>query len=394
MESWQKQLLTYASQLENRFDEQKFKLRQQLNLIEPVTIQPYTGFGGRNHLYIRGRVLEETGLDKPDENASVWQNARHLYHRFASGEIPNAPVGYSINSHQGSVKCDPEGYFEVHLRDEQTLFQKDQKWQKIQLQLQKQYHKNQEEVSVEAEVMMRQSSNRFGLISDVDDTILVTKATDFLEKIRILLLNNAHSRKPFEGVAAFYRALEAGKEKNCQNPVFYISSASWNLYDLFDRFCRINNIPKGPFLLQDLGLDKNKLLKSEHHSHKLARISQVLEAYDDLPFVLIGDSGQKDPEIYQQIVQQYPGRIKVIYIRDVAPEVSDEREKEVRLIAEEIAKHEVEMVLVSDSLQAASHALKLGLISKDALEDIEQETYEDKSRPSDISQLLGLDKLL
>jgi phosphatidate phosphatase APP1 len=394
MESWQKQFLEYTSQLKRRIDHQKLALRQKLDWIEPVTIQPYIGFGGRHHLYIRGRVLEQEGLEKPKENDTIWQNAHRLYHRFVSSEIPYAPVAYIINSHEGSVQCDNEGYFEVHLRDEEELFQKDQKWQNIQLKLLRQYNQEQEEVCVQGEVMIRQSSNRFGLISDVDDTIILTKATDFLEKLRILLLNNAHSRKPFEGIGAFYRALEAGKSKDCQNPIFYVSSASWNLYDLFDQFCSINNIPKGAFLLQDLGLDKDHFLKSGHMDHKITRISQVLEAYDDLPFILIGDSGQKDPEIYQKIVSKYPGRIKVIYIRDVTPEISDKRDEEGHSIADEIGRNGVEMVLVHDSLEAARHAVKLGLIPEEALEDIEQETYEDKQRPSDISQLLGLDKLL
>lgn len=394
MENWQKQLLKYVSRLEDKFDRQKFRLRKRLNQIEQVTIQPYTGFGGDNHLYLFGRVLEKEGLELPDENASIWTNVHSIYHRFTSSEIPGATVEYTLNAHRDIVRCDHEGFFEIHLRDNHVSFDRQQKWQKVQLRLQEEYHPNQGKVSVEGDIMVRQASNKFGIISDVDDTIIVTKATDFLEKLRILLLRNAHTRKPFEGVAAFYRALEAGKSKDCQNPVFYISNASWNLYDLFDRFCDINNIPKGVFLLQDLGLSKNKLLKNSSFKHKTDRICQILDTYNDLPFVLIGDSGQEDPEIYQQITQKYPGRINAIYIRDVLPEISDERDKEVRKIAEELNKQGVEMILVQDSMEAARHAVKLNLICEEALEEIDQETYEDKNLPSDISQLLGLDKLL
>lgn len=394
MESWQKQLLKYASSIEHQFDQQKFRLKNKLNLIKPVTIQPYTGFGGSNHLYMYGRVLEKEGLELPEKDASVWTNVHNIYHRFVSSEIPGATVEYSLNNHQDSVCCDHEGFFEIHLRDGQATFDQHQKWQKIQLRLQQEYHPKQGTVCVEGDIMVRQPSNSFGLISDVDDTIILTKATDFLEKLRILLLRNAHTRKPFEGVAAFYRALEAGQSKDCQNPVFYISNASWNLYDLFDRFCEINNIPKGVFLLQDLGLGKNQLIKSSSFQHKTERICQILDTYHDLPFVLIGDSGQEDPEIYQHIAQKYPGRIKVIYIRDVKPEISDERDKKVKNIASELKKKGIEMVLVQDSMEAARHAVKLNLICEEALEAIQQETYEDKNLPSDIGQLLGLDKLL
>lgn len=394
MESWQKKLLEYASRLEQKADQQKFRLKQKLNQIEPVTIQPYTGFGGDNHMYLYGRVLEKGGLELPDKNASVWTNVHSIFHRFVSSEIPGARVEYTLPNHQDTVQCNHEGFFEIHLRDGQVTFDGQQKWHKVQLSLQEQYNSGQGKVRVEGDIMVRQASNRLGIISDVDDTIIVTKAIDFMEKLRILLLRNAHTRKPFEGVAAFYRALEAGKSKDCQNPVFYISNASWNLYDLFDRFCEINNIPKGTFLLQDLGLSKNKLLKNSSFKHKTERICQILDTYNDLPFVLIGDSGQEDPEIYQQIAQKYPGRISAIYIRDVLPEISDERDKEVRKIAAELSKQGIDMILVQDSMEAARHAVQLNLICEEALKDIEHETYEDKKLPSDISQLLGLDKLL
>lgn len=393
MESWQKKFLAFAAGLEEKIDKQKFALKEKLNLIDTPVILPYHGFACGAHLYLYGRVLEKEGLDLPDKDASVWTNVQSIYHRFVSSEIPEATVEYTINSRKGRVRCDHEGFFEIHLKDLELPYDQTQKWQKIQLQLQEQYHPGQN-TRCEASIMLRQTSNNFGIISDVDDTIIVTKATDFMEKVRILLLNNAHTRKPFEGVAAFYRALEEGKSKDCQNPVFYISNASWNLYDLFDRFCRINNIPRGVFLLQDLGLSKNQLLRSSSFKHKTTRICQVMDTYQDLPFILIGDSGQEDPEIYRQIALQYPGRIKVIYIRDVLPEISDQRDKEVREIARELGRQGIEMVPVKDSMEAARHAVQLGLICEDALEAIEQETHEDKQLPTDISQLLGLDKLL
>lgn len=393
MESWQKKFLAFAAALEEKIDREKFALKDQLNLINAPTIQPYHGFACESHLYLYGRVLEKEGLDLPEKDASVWANVKSKFHRFKSSEIPEATVEYTINAHKGRVRCDHEGFFEIHLHDLEVSHDPQQKWQKIQLRLLEQYHPEQDTLC-EAAIMRCQASNDFGIISDVDDTIIVTKAIDFMEKMRIMLLNNAHTRKPLEGVAAFYRALEEGKSKECQNPVFYISNASWNLYDLFDRFCQINHIPKGVFLLQDLGLSKNQLLRSSSYQHKITRIGQVMDTYQDLPFILIGDSGQEYPDIYRQIALQYLGRIKVMYIRDVLPETSDQREKEVQEIARELGRQGIEMVLVKDSMEAARHAVQLGLISEDVLETIEQETYEDKQLPSDISQLLGLDNLL
>ena len=395
MESWQKIFLTLTSQLEKEFDKQKFNLKKKMDWIEPLTIQAYRGYASQNRLYMKGRVLEEEGIGTPSEDATVWQNLRQLYYQFESDEIPHAKLSFKLNQLKDSIQCNDEGFFEINLREEDVPPLGNDKWAKIQLSLNDTYNKKQDKVEVDGEIMIQHPSNQFGLISDLDDTIIVSKATDFLEKMRIMLLRNASTRKPFEGVGAFYRALEAGPDENCQNPIFYVSSSSWHLYEMFDHYCKINNIPKGVFLLRELGIDREKFIQSGHGSHKLDKIKHVLTSFKDLPFVLIGDSGQKDPEIYREVVKQFPGRIKVIYIRDVKPEIDDKRDREVKEIAAEVKNsHGVEMRLVQDSMEAAKHAVELGLIKEEALESIDKDTYEDRSKPSDISQLLGLDKLL
>lgn len=395
MENWQEKFLRYTSSLEKEFDKQKFKLKEKMDWIAPLTIQAYRGYANEHGLYLKGRVLEEEGLDKPSEDATVWQNIRRLYHQFESDEIPHAKVEYQFNSLKGSIECNDEGFFEISIPKEKLPALENKKWGSLQLCLHDKYNEEQDEVQVEGEIMIQQASSEFGLISDLDDTIVVSKATDFLEKMRIMLLRNATTRKPFEGVGAFYRALEAGQPGNCQNPIFYVSSSSWHLYEMFEHFCKINNIPKGVYLLRELGLDTDKFIQGGHGSHKLGKIERILTSFKDLPFILIGDSGQKDPEIYKEVVSRFPGRIKVIYIRDVKPEVDDKRDKEVQQIAREVKDHYgVEMYLVQDSMEAAKHALKLGLIQEEALQSIQEETYKDRNRPSDISQLLGLDKLL
>ncbi len=394
MESWQKKILTYTSQLEKEFDKQKFNLKKKMDWIEPLTIQAYRGYASKQGLYMKGRVLEEEGISTPAEDATVWQNLRQLYYQFESDEIPRATLSYTINQLKETIQCNDEGFFEINLRKKDMPGLGNEKWAKIQLRLPDKYDNDQQEVQVEGEIMVRHPSSRFGLISDLDDTIIVSKATEFLEKMRIMLLRNASTRKPFAGVGAFYRALEAGPDKESHNPVFYVSSSSWHLYEMFDHFCNINNIPKGVFLLRELGVDPDKFIQGSHNSHKLEKIRNILTSFHDLPFILIGDSGQKDPEIYKEVVKEFPDRIKAIYIRDVHPKTSDQRDREVQDIARYIGEQGIDMRLVQNSLEAAKHALELNLISHDALDSIEKEMHEDLSKPSDISQLLGLDKLL
>ena len=208
-------------------------------------------------------------------------------------------------------------------------------------------------------VLVPPPQSEFGIISDIDDTIVRTGATNPLTMVRMVVLSNPHTRLPFEGVGAFYDALRKGPDGEGYNPLFYVSSSPWNLYDMLIDFMNINGIPLGPIFLRDLGLEPDHLISNGHHEHKMKQIRTILEAHPDLPFVLIGDSGQEDPEIYREVVQAYPGRIKAIYIRDVTLE---ERATAIRLLVKELEASKVELVLAADTVAAATHAIEHGLI--------------------------------
>jgi len=122
----------------------------------------------------------------------------------------------------------------------------------------------------------------------------------------------------------------------------------------------LHDIPAGPFFLQDYGFGPHKVLKLSNKAHKLPIIRGLLDFYPDLPFVLIGDSSQQDPEIYAQIIEEYPGRILAVYIRDVR---GDARDAEVEALAAAAAADGVDLLLVPDSATAARHAAGLGLIA-------------------------------
>jgi phosphatidate phosphatase APP1 len=109
--------------------------------------------------------------------------------------------------------------------------------------------------------------------------------------------------------------------------------------------------------------------------HKPKEIKQILESYPQLNFVLVGDSGEEDPVIYHEVVKQFPGRILTIYIRDVQV---PERGKIAVEVSESLKSHRLEMILVDNTLEAAEHAAKNGLIFTEAIPAIEQDKEEDK----------------
>ena len=150
------------------------------------------------------------------------------------------------------------------------------------------------------------------------------------------------------------------------------------MYDLLIDFLDVNDIPEGPLLLRDFGLDANKE-SADHMGHKFKEIKNILLAYPHLNFVLIGDSGQEDPKIYREIVKKFPGRILAIYIRDV--QLAD-REKIAIEISKELVDDKVEMIVVDNTVEAAEHAARMGLIYADAIPQIVADKKQDKGEIS------------
>src|SRR5205085_9087259 len=96
-----------------------------------------------------------------------------------------------------------------------------------------------------ARIRTLNDSAAFGVISDLDDTVIQSRVANFLQAVRTVMLGNARTRLPFPGVAAFYDALEKGKDGKRSNPIFYVSSSPWNLHDLISEFIRLQEIPEG-----------------------------------------------------------------------------------------------------------------------------------------------------
>jgi phosphatidate phosphatase APP1 len=206
----------------------------------------------------------------------------------------------------------------------------------------------------------------------MDDTVLQSEVTSFLRAARMVLLENARTRLPFAGVAAFYRALRDGKG-GAGNPIFYVSSSPWNLYDVISGFLEAEEIPTGPLLLRDWDLSLS-LLRNE--AHKSSHIREILETYPGLRFMLVGDSAQEDPEIYARVVAAHPDRILAVYIRNVEPR--PERSAAIAHLAEAVKAAGSTLVLADDTLTVASHAAAHGWIRREALREIGGEKRADE----------------
>ena len=361
MTSRRRMVLAAANALEQHFDRLRFEAKRRLGLLDPFEILPYRGHGNSRELSLRGRVLEERGITRSGQHDTAWDNLRNMARRFASDEVPRARVRASFGSVGVETVANEEGFFEVRLEVPEPLTGQTG-WHPVELELLHPRSPDGKRVCSTGEVLVPAGA-RFGVISDIDDTVVHSSATSVLKMARIVLLNNAHTRLPFEGVNAFYDALRRNPGDQPHNPIFYVSSSPWNIYDVLEDFLNVHGVPAGPLFLKDW----SPSVLGKHRTHKLGTIRTLLLTYPGLQFVLIGDSGEVDPEIYVQIVREHPGRILAIYIRDVT---SVERDAEVRVLTREAQALGTAMVAATDTAAAAEHAASIGIIAPEAVEEV------------------------
>lgn len=345
----------------------------KLGLVKSLLIIPFEGFGNEKEILLVGRVIRDNRIGESNPEDSVWRNISRMRRRFMSVVIPGVQVKAEFLDEEYVVKTDEEGYFEFKIHPKKHI-QTPARWQQINLTLIDQVIRNQGEVTAIGYVFLPVGTIDYGIISDVDDTIIPTGAMRMTEMLKTTFAKNAHTRVPFPGVAAFYKALQKGTDGVESNPFFYVSSSPWNLYDFLYELLQIHHIPKGPLMLRDIGLSRTELISGSHSEHKLAQIRQILSTYSHLPFILIGDSGQEDPAIYLQVVKEFPGRILMVFIRDVHAS----RHASVKLISEELNELGVKMLLVKNTLEASHYAIGKGWILEEDLADIAYEKVEEE----------------
>jgi hypothetical protein len=161
------------------------------------------------------------------------------------------------------------------------------------------------------------SATGLTVISDIDDTIKISQVRDH----RALLANTfLHPFRPVPGMADLYRRwAEAGA-------VFhYVSASPWQLYGPLSEFLRRAEFPAGTFHLKSFrpkltGL--RKVLANPQRTKRRA-IDAVFEAFPARQFVLVGDSGERDPELYAAVAREHPGRVRRVLVRDVTGDGPD-----------------------------------------------------------------------
>jgi phosphatidate phosphatase APP1 len=331
-------------------------------------IVPFIGHGTTQRVRVGGRVVlgrpaaaaPAAGVPQaPDTPRSRRAVLRATIARFLTVEVPGAVVMVRGPGLVAPIRSDRDGYLDAVLDLAEPL---PPGWHEFELRLR-------DGAAVSAQVLVVDPEARIGLVSDVDDTILETGLTRGIEVVRATLLTPVRDRTPLPGAAALYRALVEPAD-GPPRPVFYVSTSPWNLHEMLLEFVALRRFPLGPMLLTDWGPSRSGLFRIGAQEHKSGIVRRMLSEHPQLGLVLVGDSGQLDPEIYAALALEFPERIRAVYIRRTSHALPG-RIAQVDALATEVSAAGVPMLAVDDSLQIATHAATLGLLDATGLDDLQ-----------------------
>lgn len=284
-----RKLAKLASRVERGVDH---LLRRRVGVAQ--VIDPYTGYATPEHLVVRGRVLSKTTQSNADARQGRWTNLVQMLRLFMTDEVADVVVQHDTYR----AISDEEGYFTL-------LIPRGDAAGRVEITV------SANGVSAICPVFVSDPSASFGIISDIDDTMMETGAYSLWRNIWTSLTGNALTRRVFPDAVTLMEVLQ----QSGRNPVYFVSSSPWNLHGFLNKVFARNGLPDGPMFLRDYGISETQFITGTHGDHKGSAIDVILAANPDLPFMLVGDTGQHDAHVYSDAVLRHEGRITHVILR-------------------------------------------------------------------------------
>lgn len=276
----------------------------------------YRGYANKKELVVFGHVVKKYPSGDRKYTRRGFRYAKTIIELFSIKTIPFLKITLHLGEKTFETAAEADGYFrfQVPLTEEMPSG-----WHTYRVTLDDEINGKKYHAESSEEFFLPYKSS-YGIISDIDDTFLISHSRRSFRKLFVLLSKNVQARKPFDDVVKHYQLLSFASRihpHKDNNVFFYVSSSEWNLYDMIVRFAELNGLPKAVLKLKKIksGLDDFVMTGSGSHEHKLRKIHNIINFYPELQFILLGDDSQKDPEIYEEICRTFPQSIRAVYMR-------------------------------------------------------------------------------
>jgi phosphatidate phosphatase APP1 len=264
---------------------------------QPV-ITAYTGYGAPGWARVMARVV----LTRNAESRKKLEKVRG-WRSFTTSPVNHARVLIHIGDQVHETHTDRSGYVDVRVEGDLKPG-----WASVRL-------STEGAAPVDAPIRVVDPGVKFGVISDIDDTVMVTALPRPLLAAWNTFVLDEHARIPVPGMAVLYERLVNAHKGG---PVFYLSTGAWNVAPTLSRFLSRNLYPAGPLLLTDWGPTPDRWFRSGRE-HKANTLRRLATEFPDIKWLLIGDDGQHDQEIYSEFAQTHPESVAAVAIRRLSP---------------------------------------------------------------------------
>jgi phosphatidate phosphatase APP1 len=299
-------IMHLAARLEDRLHEFREQRARKRGLT--ATVVPYTGYGGR----AKGENGEETGwirvlcrvlLTRPGASDDVRYRKIRGWRSFTSVPINEVAVTITVGGVERVVVADRGGVVDAAIDVDL-----EPGWHTISI-------RAEDSPAAAARIFVVDPASRVGIISDVDDTVMVTALPrPFLAAWNTFVLDE-HARRPVPGMSVLYERIS---REHPGSPVFYLSTGAWNVAPTLTRFLSRNLYPAGPLLLTDWGPTHDRWFRSGR-LHKVDSLERLAKEFPDIRWLLVGDDGQHDPDTYGNFALAHPENVRAVAIRQLSP---------------------------------------------------------------------------
>jgi len=292
-----------AARVEARFNRTVERIARRAGWQEHVI--SYVGYGNHKHVRVLGRL----GLQPRPVEGIVGQEVERIlvrrgWRNFFTVACVSRPVKISLHDREYEVVTDGQGYIDTQIGDHGLA----PGWHTVQV-------STAEAEPTAADVLVVAKDVTFGIVSDIDDTVITTYLPRPLIAAWNSLVVTEDARQAVAGMSELYRSI---LEDHPGSPIVYVSTGAWNTLPFLRRFLHRQRFPSGPLLLTDWGPTNTGWFRSGLE-HKRNALRQLARDFPKISWLLVGDDGQHDPMIYGEFAAYAPKRVRGIAIRQLNP---------------------------------------------------------------------------